>query len=181
MSKMEIEMDKRYPIGQFDFSKKWKVKDLPELIEDIRTLPLKVKAELYGQPDELLDIPYREGGWTVRQLVHHLCDSHMNALIRLKLALTEDNPTIKPYDENAWTTLGDYEEVSMKSTLRMLTAIHEKWAAVLDNMKKKQFKRTFHHPESGIDYTLILATAHYAWHCNHHFAHIQLVTQNKEA
>ncbi|MFV1884057.1 MAG: YfiT family bacillithiol transferase [Balneola sp.] len=172
-------MNRKYPIGEFDFNRKWKMKDLPELIEDIRTLPLKVKAELYGQPDEIYDVSYREGGWTVRQLVHHLCDSHMNALTRVKLALTEDNPTIKPYDENAWTTLGDYEEVSMKSALRMLTAIHEKWAAVLDNMKKKDFKRTFHHPDSGIDYDLILATAHYAWHCNHHLAHIQLVTQNQ--
>lgn len=172
-------MDNKYPIGQFDFSAKYKAKDLPEWIEDIRTLPTKVKGELYGQSDELLDTPYREGGWTVRQVVHHLCDSHMNALIRLKLALTEDNPTIKPYDENAWVSLGDYEAVSIKSTLRMLTAIHEKWFAVLDNMKKKQFKRTFHHPESGIDYTLLLATAHYAWHCNHHLAHIQLVTQNR--
>ncbi len=172
-------MDNKYPIGQFDFTIKRKVKDVPVWMEDIRELPLKLKAELYGVPDEIYDTPYREDGWTVRQVVHHLCDSHMNALIRLKLALTEDNPTIKPYDENAWTSLGDYEAVSMKSALRMLTVIHEKWSAVLNNMSKKQFKRTFHHPESGIDYTLALATAHYAWHCNHHLAHIQQVTQNR--
>jgi len=171
-------MDNRYPIGEFDFTKKRKVSDVTEWMEDIRELPLKVKAELYGLSDDVLDTPYREGGWTVREVVHHLCDSHMNALIRVKLALTEDNPTIKPYDESAWTSLGDYE-VSMKTTLRMLTAIHEKWSAVLRNMTKKQFKRTFHHPESGIDYTLTQATAHYAWHCNHHLAHIQLVTQNR--
>ncbi|MEQ9309796.1 MAG: putative metal-dependent hydrolase [Balneolaceae bacterium] len=172
-------MNKQYPIGTFDFTVERKYKDVSVWMEEIKELPLKIKAELYGLPDEVFDTPYRKGGWTVRQVVHHLCDSHMNALIRVKLALTEDNPTIKPYDENAWANLGDYEEVSMKSTLRMLTAIHEKWSAVLENMTKKQFKRTFHHPESKIDYTLIQATAHYAWHCNHHLAHIQLVTQNR--
>lgn len=172
-------MNKQYPIGIFDFSIERKYKDVSVWMQDIKELPLKVKAELYGLDDEVLDTPYREGGWTIRQLVHHLCDSHMNALIRVKLTLTEDNPTIKPYDENAWTTLGDYEEVSLKNALRMLTTIHQKWSAVLQNMNKKQFKRTFHHPESGIDYNLILATAHYAWHCNHHLAHIQLVTQNR--
>ncbi len=171
-------MDNRYPIGEFDITKKRKVSDVTEWMEDIRELPLKVKAELYGLSDDVLETPYREGGWTVREVVHHLCDSHMNALIRVKLALTEDNPTIKPYDESAWASLGDYE-VSMKTTLRMLTAIHEKWSAVLKNMNKKQFKRTFHHPESGIDFTLVQATAMYAWHGNHHLAHIQLVTQNR--
>mgnify|MGYP003642474113 CR=1 FL=1 len=174
-------MDNKYPIGEFDFTVKRKVSDVSEWIEEIRELPLKVKAELYGVSDEVLNTPYRKNGWTVLEVVHHLCDSHMNALIRVKLALTEDNPTIKPYDETAWATLGDYDEVSIKSALRMLTVIHEKWFSVLNNMKKKHFKRTFHHPESGIDYTLALATAMYAWHGNHHLAHIQLVTQKKEA
>lgn len=172
-------MNKKYPIGPFDFSIERKFKDVPVCIEEIKELPLKVKAELYGLSEDVFNTPYREGGWKVSQVVHHLCDSHMNALIRVKLTLTEENPTIKPYDENAWTSLGDYEAVSMKSTLRMLTAIHEKWSAILERMTKKQFKRTFHHPELKKDFTLIQSTAHYAWHCNHHLAHIQLVTQNR--
>ena len=170
-------MDNRYPIGQFDFSIERTPEKISAWMEDIKELPMKVKAELYGLSREVLNTPYREGGWTVVKVVHHLCDSHMNALIRVKLALTEDNPTIKPYNENKWALLGDYDKVSLTDALEMLTIIHKKWSAVLENMTKGQFSRTFHHPESGIDYTLTQATAHYAWHCNHHLAHIQLVTQ----
>ena len=172
-------MDKKYPIGPFDYTAKRKFKDVPAWMEEIRELPLKLKAELYGLSDEVIETPYREGGWTVKEVIHHLCDSHMNAFIRVKLALTEDNPTIKPYDEQAWSTLGDYDAVSLKDALRLLTIIHEKWITILEKMSKKQFSRTFHHPGAGIDYTLIEATAMYAWHGNHHLAHIQLVTQNR--
>lgn len=172
-------MDKKYPIGPFDYTAKRSFKDVSTWIEEIKELPLKLKAELYGLSDEVIETAYRDGGWTVKEVIHHLCDSHMNALIRVKLALTEDNPTIKPYDEHAWSTLGDYDSVSLKDALRFLTVIHEKWIAVLQNMSKKQFSRTFYHPESGITYTLIQATAMYAWHGNHHLAHIQLVTQNR--
>lgn len=174
-------MNKRYPIGTFDSTKIYDDAVLEEWIDEIRSLPLRLKAELYGLEDDILDTPYREGGWTVRQIVHHLGDSHLNALTRFKLALTEDNPTIKPYDEKRWAQLGDYETVSIKDGLDFVKIIHRKWVAVLETMKPEDFKRTLIHPEGRDDYPndLFRITGMYAWHGNHHLAHIQLVTQNK--
>jgi hypothetical protein len=174
-------MDKRYPIGEFDYNAELDISQVKGWIEDIRSLPGKIQNEVYYASVNQLNTPYREGGWTVRQVIHHIGDSHMNALIRFKLALTEDNPTIKPYDENAWTTTADYVKVSIQDAVEFVKIIHTKWAAILDDMKDEDFSRTFHHPESGIDYNLMLALAHYAWHGNHHLAHIQLVTKKESA
>lgn len=171
-------MDKKYPIGDFDYNAVHDVANASEWINEIRAFPGRVKAELESMTEEQLQTPYRDGGWTVSQVIHHVADSHMNAFIRIKLALTEDNPVIKPYDEAAWATLADYKSVSAYDALTLVEILHTKWCVLLDSMTKEQFLRTFQHPESGINYSLIQATAMYAWHCNHHLAHIQLVTQS---
>lgn len=171
-------MDKKYPIGDFDYNAIHDVANAPEWIQEISAFAGKVKTELDNITEEQLQTPYREGGWSVNQVVHHVADSHMNAFVRVKLALTENNPLIKPYNEAAWATLADYTSVSVSDALILIDILHKKWCALLDSMTEDQFMRTFQHPESGINYTLIQATAMYAWHCNHHLAHIQLVTQS---
>lgn len=171
-------MDKKYPIGDFDYDRDFDISNAKEYIDEIRSFPAKLRVEVQGLSDEILSTPYREGGWTLRQVIHHVGDSHMNAFVRVKLALTEENPSIKPYDEAAWATLADYETVSVEDGIRLLEVLHTKWCALLDTMTEDQFSRTFQHPESGINYSLINATAMYAWHSNHHLAHIQLITKS---
>lgn len=171
-------MDKRYPIGNFDTEAKPDKDQLEVWIEDIRTLPKRIQNELYYASVDQLNTPYREGGWTVSQVIHHLADSHMNALIRFKLALTEDNPTIKPFDENEWATTADYVKVSVKEALDLLSAVHAKWAAILDDMTEEDFERTFIHPAGNHTRDLLHTTSMYAWHGNHHLAQIRLVTKN---
>lgn len=171
-------MDKRYPIGNFDYEAEHSASEASMLMDQVKELPSRIRSLVSELSEEELHTPYRENGWTPLQVLHHLGDSHLNSLIRFKLALTEDNPTIRPYDENAWTALGDYELMSVEKGLVFLEAVHSKWIAILETIKEGDWKRTFHHPESGIDYTLINALAMYAWHGNHHFAHIELVKQN---
>ena len=168
-------MDKRYPIGNFDYDANHEIADAEMYMDQIKELPSKVRRSISQLSEEQLHTPYRENGWTPFQVVHHLGDSHLNSLIRFKLAMTENNPTIGPYDENTWTTLGDYELMSIEEGLNFLEAIHLKWIAILKTIKNDDWNRTFHHPESGINYTLINALAMYAWHGNHHLAHIELV------
>ena len=172
-------MDRKYPIGKFDFSLTNDTSDLSQWIEDIRSLPVKIQNEIYYASEIQLNTPYREGGWTVKQVIHHLGDSHMNALMRFKLALTEDNPTIKPYDESSWATTADYVVVSIQDAIEFLRIVHAKWSALLDDMTEQDFKRTFIHPEGNYPSDLLNTTAMYAWHGNHHLAHIKLVTNNQ--
>jgi hypothetical protein len=168
-------MDNRYPIGNFDYDADHNVSEAPVFINHIKELPSKVRALVSELSDEQLHTPYRENGWTPFQVIHHLGDSHLNSLIRFKLAMTEDNPTIRPYDENSWAALGDYELMSMEEGLVFLEAIHSKWISILKTIKEEDWKKTFYHPESKIKYILINALAMYAWHGNHHLAHIKLV------
>ncbi len=160
--------DPRYPIGEFDRA------DFTNRSENLRTiaeLPAKVASAVAGLTDEQLDTPYRDGGWTVRQTVHHLADSHMNSLIRFKLALTEDEvPTIKPYYEDRWAELGDMN-LPVDVSLGLIKGIHTRWSALLDSMTDADFQRLFIHPETG-EWTLDGALALYAWHSKHHTAHI---------
>jgi hypothetical protein len=140
-------------------------------ILEIASTPEKVRAATKGLNDTQLDTPYRDGGWTVRQVVHHLPDSHMNAYIRWRLALTEDEPTIKPYEESAWAKLEDAAHAPVEVSLRLLDPLHERWVRLLHSVKPGQFARTFRHPEHGVrtlDWMLFL----YAWHGRHHTAHI---------
>ncbi|WP_262147731.1 YfiT family bacillithiol transferase [Chryseobacterium foetidum] len=164
---------KRFPIGQFDEPEEISDTQLDEYIKTIKNFPAKLKDLIENFTDEQLDMPYREKGWTVRQLVNHLADSHANSFIRFKLALTEDNPVIKPYQEARWAELQDSTSISIKPAMRMLKGIHQRWYHLLKSLTNRHFERTFHHPEQIKDYNLRICLAHYVWHCNHHFAHIE--------
>ena len=163
--------DLRYPIGQFDPNYDTSPSGRAERIATIRELPARVAAAVAGLNEQQLDTPYRPGGWTVRQTVHHIGDSHSNALTRMKLALTEDEPpTIRPYYEERWAELSD-SKLPVDVSLKMIEALHERWTAVLEGMSDADFQRKFIHPETG-EWTLEAALALYAWHSRHHTAHI---------
>lgn len=169
-------MNKQYPIGKSSFSETYSSDDLEQWIDDIALLPERIRNEIYGYSDDILLTPYREDGWTVREVITHLLDSHINALTRLKFALTEDNPTILPYDQNAWVEIETQFEIPLELTLQMLEDIHEKMVRIYQSLDDDQWKRTYINPESG-SFSLARSAAHYAWHSNHHLAHIRLVTQ----
>ncbi|HEY0931909.1 MAG TPA: putative metal-dependent hydrolase [Gemmatimonas sp.] len=161
----------RYPIGRFERQPTISADARAEHVARIAALPSGLTAALQGISEAQFDMPYRQEGWTIRQLVHHVADSHLNAYIRLKLALTEHEPTIKPYDQDAWVELADVRTVSPQVSLAMLTAVHERWVATMRGMTEDQFGRSFYHPENGrmtVDQMLAL----YAWHGDHHVAHI---------
>jgi len=160
--------DLSYPIGKFDLNN---FADRAENVRTIADLPSAVVAAVAGLDETQLDTPYRPGGWTVRQTVHHIADSHMNSQIRFKLALTEDEaPTIRPYYEERWAELAD-SRVPVEVSLRLIDAIHTRWSALLASMTDDDFKREFIHPETG-PWKLEGALALYAWHSKHHTAHI---------
>jgi uncharacterized damage-inducible protein DinB len=139
-------------------------------IQVLRELPERLTAAIAGLDDAQLDTPYREGGWTVRQLVHHLPDSHANCYVRFKLALTEDWPTIKSYDEAAWANLAD-SRLPVDVSLALITALHARWVSLLESMSEDDFRKGYNHPENGKQ-TLAVALALYDWHSRHHTAHI---------
>jgi uncharacterized damage-inducible protein DinB len=159
-----------YPIGKFEWTGPNTQTDRATYIANISSLPDKLRATVAGLSDEQLDLPYRPGGWTVRQLVHHIADSHMNAYIRFKLALTENEPFVKPYDEKAWAQLPD-SELPIDISLQLIDALHERWSVVLSDMKPADFGRKLNHPEHGI-VELDRFLALYSWHSKHHVAHI---------
>ncbi|MGD1098503.1 MAG: YfiT family bacillithiol transferase [Bryobacteraceae bacterium] len=162
----------RYPIGKFSFPKSSSTsQERRPWIDDIGAAPAKMSAAVAGLTAEQLDTPYRPEGWTVRRLVHHVPDSHLNAYTRFKLALTEDEPTIKPYDEAAWAQLADTATTPVEVSLAMLQALHQRWVCLLESLSDQQFARQYRHPAIGImrlDHTLAM----YAWHSRHHVAHI---------
>ncbi|GAB2780594.1 hypothetical protein HNQ93_001334 [Hymenobacter luteus] len=138
----------------------------------VATLPDLVRSSVLGLSPEQLNTPYRPEGWTVRQVLHHLPDSHMNSYTRFRLALTEDNPTIRPYDEAAWAELPDVEATPVAVSLALLEALHIRWVKLLRNLTDEQWQRTFFHPETKRKFTLDQALVLYAWHGRHHLAHI---------
>lgn len=164
-------VDLSYPIGQFTYSAALTKQQRQAAIETIAGAPAKLRAAIRGLTPQQLDTSYRPGGWTVRQLVHHVPDSHANAFFRTKLALTEDEPTIKPYDEKRWAELADARLTAIETSLVLLEAIHERWTHVLRSMQDADFARTLRHPEHGVR-TLDWLVALYAWHGEHHVAHI---------
>jgi len=171
-------MDPRYPIGKFTMP----TQVTPELrlaaIEQIASTPAKLRAAVKGLNEAQLDTPYREGGWTVRQVVHHVPDSHLNAYIRLKLALTEDKPAIKPYDEAAWAELADAKSAPIESSQTLLDSIHARWDRLWRSLKSEDFARVLVHPEHGertVDWLVFL----YEWHGQHHTAHITELRKQK--
>ena len=164
-------MDPRYPIVKYEMPAEITQAMRAGAILEIASTPQRVRAAVKGLNDAQLDTQYREGGWTVRQVVHHLADSHMNAYVRWRLALTESEPTIKPYEESAWARLEDAAHAPIEVSLRLLEPLHERWVRLLHSVKPEEFARTFRHPEHGartLDWMLFL----YAWHGKHHTAHI---------
>lgn len=162
--------DLRYPIGRFTPPTSFDPAVRVDHITALRLLPGSLQAAVSGLNHSQLDTPYRDGGWTVRQLVHHIADSHANAYIRTKLALTEDWPIIKPYDQDAWARLED-SNLPVDGSLAMVSAIHERWVALLESLADADFQRGYNHPENGRQ-NLATVLAIYAWHSRHHTAHI---------
>src|SRR5713226_9044470 len=164
-------MDLRYPIGKFSWSGTQTDEERNRCIAEIAATPSRMRKAVAGLSAAQLDTPYREGGWTVRQVVHHLPDSHMNSYIRFKLALTEHEPTIKPYDEAQWAELIDGRTAPIEPSLSLLEGLHDRWALFLRSLSSEDVKRRFHHPELGV-VTIDQYIALYAWHGAHHVAHI---------
>jgi uncharacterized damage-inducible protein DinB len=171
-------MDPRYPIGDFVMPGQVTPERRQQGIEEMALTPTKLRAAVKGLDDAQLDTPYREGGWTVRQVVHHVSDSHMNALVRLKLALTENKPMIKPYDERAWANLADSKSAPIESSQTLLDSVHARLDRLWRSLKPEQFARVLVHPEHGertVDWLLFL----YEWHGKHHTAHVTELRKQK--
>jgi hypothetical protein len=163
--------DPHYPIGKFTYNAPPSEDQRKQLIDDIAQTPAALRAAVKGLTPQQIETPYREGGWTVRQVVHHVPESHMNAYIRFKLGLTEDQPTIKPYMEDRWANLPDVQSTPLDVSLSLLELLHDRWVRVLLAIKPEEWKRTFLHPELGA-MPLEKNLALYSWHGRHHAAHI---------
>jgi uncharacterized damage-inducible protein DinB len=171
--------DLRYPIGKFQKRDTLSASDRAECVRQIAEAPALIRAAVAGLDDAQLETPYRPDGWTVRQVVHHVPDSHMNAYIRCKFALTEENPTVKPYDEAAWAGLYDARTAPIEASLTLLESLHERWILLLRSMGEAEFRRTLFHPENG-PMTLDAVVQLYAWHGRHHTAHITVLRQRND-
>jgi len=165
--------DLRYPIGRFAFPESTTAEQRKQWIREVALTPDEMRSAVSALSPDQLDWPYRPGGWTARQVVHHVPESHMNAFIRFKLALTEEQPTIKPYDEALWAKLPD-AAFPVEPSLELLQALHLRWVGLLEAMEAREFQRTFAHPESGV-WRLDQYLAQYAWHGRHHVAHIKSI------
>jgi hypothetical protein len=163
--------DLRFPIGKFSWPENISAAEREACISRIASTPARLRAALSGLSAEQLDTRYREGGWTLRQVAHHVPDSHMNSYVRFKLALTEDNPAIKPYDEAAWADLCDSVDTPVETSLLLLDCLHQRWVALLRGMSEAEWKKTFRHPALG-PVSLEQNVALYAWHGDHHIAHV---------
>jgi hypothetical protein len=164
-------MDLRYPIGEFKFEGPLTDDERQALIGKIEETPARMRAAVAGLTEEQLDTPYRPEGWTVRQVVHHVPESHLNSYVRFKLAITEDVPLIKTYFEDRWAELDDARQAPIALSLDLLDALHGRWIWFLRSLKQEDFQRTFRHPELGI-VSVDKNIALYAWHGQHHVAHI---------
>jgi hypothetical protein len=164
-------VDLQYPIGRFEFPREVSDQDRARFIQEIAQTPSNLRAAVAGLSESQLDTPYRPGGWTVRQVVHHVPDSHMNSYVRFRLALTEDEPTIKPYDQSRWAELADSRTARIETSLALLESLHERWVLLLRSLSPEDWRRQFRHPELGV-VSLEKNLALYAWHGRHHVAHI---------
>jgi hypothetical protein len=171
--------DLRYPIGKFSLEGEITEARQRQWIDEIAEAPAALRAAVDGLTPTQIETPYRPGGWTVRQVVHHVPDSHLNAYMRFKLALTEDEPTIKPYDEARWAELADTRTVPIEVSLVFLEQLHRRWVALLRALTPAEFRRTFQHPEHGRALSLEETLALYAWHGRHHVAHITALRQRE--
>jgi hypothetical protein len=173
-----VSEDQRYPIGKFHWPETVSAEDRLRHIEALARAPARLREAVAGLTGEQLDTPYRKGGWTVRQVVHHVPDSHMNSFIRFKLALTETEPAIKPYDEAAWAQLADVASTPVETSLRLLECLHERWIALLGGLAEADWKKQFRHPETGL-ISLEKNLALYAWHGEHHVEHIRALRRRR--
>jgi len=164
---LDVPSTHRYPIGKFSAASADRERDIAVIAE----LPSSLRSAVAGLDDSQLDTPYRDGGWTVRQLVHHVADSHMNAYVRMRLALTEDWPNIKPYEEARWAELADARNLPVEASLSLLDALHRRWVVLLKSLSEADWQRGYVHPENGRQ-ALGTVIALYSWHSRHHTAHV---------
>lgn len=164
----------QYPIGKY-IEQPFSEKQLKEWLLDIQTLPLHLEHAMLNLDEAQMLIPYREAGWNIKEIVHHVADSHMNAYIRFKNALCEENPSIKPYDQAAWAKMPDTQELPVNISITLLFALHHRWQTILKNMQPEDWNRTMYHPEYKKTMTLWYMLGNYAWHGKHHVAHIRII------
>jgi len=168
----------KYPVGKY-ITQPFSGKIFGEWLTDVKYLPQHLENAILNLDETQLDTPYRDGGWTLKQVVHHVADSHMNAYIRFKLGLTEDNPVIKPYDEAAWAEMVDTKNLPLNISLTLLHALHSRWYEILENLTEADLNRTLFHPEHKKQMTLWYLLGMYAWHSRHHTAHITSLRERK--
>ncbi|HWB24413.1 MAG TPA: putative metal-dependent hydrolase [Chitinophagaceae bacterium] len=163
--------DFQYPIGKYD-AKPYSIKQKEQWLADLKFLPNELELAIQNLDRHQLDTPYREGGWRVQQLVHHIADSHINAYVRFKLGITENNPPIKPYEEKDWANLADVDVLPVNVSITLLYALHQRWVAAIEGLSDEQWQRTVYHPEHKREMTLWHLLGMYAWHGKHHVRHI---------
>lgn len=171
--------DLRYPIGRFEMPKQLDFGLIPEAIDGIRDYPGQVSQESRTLNKEELSYRYRPDGWSIYEVIHHTVDSHINAYLRFKKALTEDFPKICGYHENLWTQLDDCQKLPIDNALDLLHPLHERWSILIANMREEDFSRGYNHPEKQRVVTLFEATLHYQWHCAHHLTHVKMAKEKK--
>ena len=171
--------DPRYPIGKYERKNSLTADERRSAVEAIAATPARLRDAVKGLSETQLNNPYREGGWTVRQVVHHLPDSHMNAFIRFKLALTEDTPEVKPYDEAKWAELIDSRETPTETSLTLLDSVHDRWVRILRSLHDEDFRKSVRHSEHGL-INLDALLGLYAWHGRHHVGHITSLREGKK-
>ncbi len=169
----------RFPIGEYSPKENISADDIKWYINTIELFPAKIKQAVTGLNDEQLDTPYRLDGWTIRQVVHHVVDSHINSYTRFKLALTEDTPAIRPYFEDRWAELPEAKTGPVELSIPLLETLHKRWVVMLKNISPVELKRKFYHPESKAEMSLDEVIGLYAWHCDHHLAHITNLKKSK--
>ena len=173
-----MEQDLRYPIGQYE-PKPFSTDLLEEWLADVKFLPQTIENAIRNLDEAQIQTPYREGGWTVHQVVHHVADSHMNAYCRFKLGYTEDNPTIRPYDEKSWANTADVQHLPVNISITLLYTLHQRWHEFLKSFTETDYQRTIFHPEYKKEFTLWQLLGMYAWHGRHHVAHITSLRERK--
>lgn len=173
---MEDSIEKlKYPIGKYFPETPITQSQIEQWKKTIEEFPSTLKQTLDRFSEKDFSTPYRPGGWTGNQVVHHITDSHMNSIIRFKLGLTENNPVIKPYKENLWAEQSDVKNLPASVSFKIIEGVHERWTALLKSFKQTDWKRTLHHPEKNKDMTLDYLLGLYDWHCRHHLAHLKII------